>query len=378
MEMEQVTHAVVGNSIVKYLELEGVTNFSLPGAPLSEMRTTLRIPAVKIVICGIPDIMAYKGADHVCGQKVTAFEKELEKAAEIPSVILCTFYPARSLRSSQWGIVHRLNSKICKLNAAKGEGTPNVTRGVFGRQTGSSELYFKKEKLMDEAHPGKELADAMSECIKQFIWTRIRNREARGVLELRRNMPEQDLRRRLEGQRERRLSPVERQEREREDGRRERSNETGARARSTTRKPDLVDRKAELRRNRDDREEEIRREVKAEMEKEIEAVRAKYREIRNQRLEENDQKYRRDVEDLELEEERLEHSERQERHRRRDRHSREEETRFRSRDSRDEVEEERSEQQESHRGRDRHRREEETRFRTRDIRDDVPRKLYRN
>ena len=87
--------------------------------------------------------------------------------------------------------MHRLNSKICKLNAAKGEGTPNVTRGVFGRQMGSSELYFKKEKLMDEAHPGKELADAMSECSKQFIWTRIRNREARGVLELRRNMPEQ-------------------------------------------------------------------------------------------------------------------------------------------------------------------------------------------
>ena len=95
MEMEQVTDAVVGNSIVKDLELEGVTNISLPGAPLSEMRTTPRIPAVKIVICRIPDIMAFKGADHVCGQKVTAFEKELERAAEIPSVILCTFYLPR-------------------------------------------------------------------------------------------------------------------------------------------------------------------------------------------------------------------------------------------------------------------------------------------
>ena len=51
---------------------------------------------------------------------------------------------------------------------------------------------------MDEDHPGKELADAMSECIKQFIWTRLKNREARGVLELRRILPEQDLRRRLE------------------------------------------------------------------------------------------------------------------------------------------------------------------------------------
>ena len=75
---------------------------------------------------------------------------------------------------------------------------------------GSSELYFKKEKLMDEDHPGKELADAMSECIKQFIWTRLKNREARGVLELRRILPVQDLRRRLEGQRGRRSSLVER------------------------------------------------------------------------------------------------------------------------------------------------------------------------
>ena len=78
-----------------------------------------------------------------------------------------------------------------------------------------------------------------------------------------------------------------------------------------TRKPDLVYRKAELRRNRDEREEEIRRKVKAEMEEEIEAKRAKYREIRNQRLEENDQEYIRDVKDLELEEERAERSEHQ-------------------------------------------------------------------
>ena len=78
-----------------------------------------------------------------------------------------------------------------------------------------------------------------------------------------------------------------------------------------TRKPDLVYRKAELRRNRDEREEEIRRKVKAGMEEEIEAKRAKYREIRNQRLEENDQEYIRDVKDLELEEERAERSEHQ-------------------------------------------------------------------
>ena len=53
---------------------------------------------------------------------------------------------------------------------------------------------------MDEDHPGNDMADAMSECIKQFIWTRLKNREARGVLELQRILPGQDLRR-LEGQR---------------------------------------------------------------------------------------------------------------------------------------------------------------------------------
>ena len=71
-------------------------------------------------------------------------------------------------------------------------------------QMGSSDLYFKKAKLMDEAHPAKELAVAMSECIKQFILTMIRNREAREVLELQKNVPEQDLRGRLDGQRDKR------------------------------------------------------------------------------------------------------------------------------------------------------------------------------
>ena len=71
-------------------------------------------------------------------------------------------------------------------------------------QTGSSDLYFKKEKLMNKAHPAKELAVAMSECIKQFILIMIRNREAREVLELQKNVPEQDVRRRLDGQRDKR------------------------------------------------------------------------------------------------------------------------------------------------------------------------------
>ena len=94
--------------------------------------------------------MAYKDADHVSEHIVTAFEKELERAAEVLTMIQCSFNPAIRLRPSQWGIVH--HSKICKLKAAKGEGTPAVTKGVSGRQMGSHELYLKKEKLMDEAH----------------------------------------------------------------------------------------------------------------------------------------------------------------------------------------------------------------------------------
>ena len=146
IKMEQVAQAMIGNSIVRYLELEGFTNHNLPGAPLSEMRTLLRIPAVKFTInWWIPDIIVHKGAVHVCKHKVTAFEKELAKAAEVAMVILCPFYPAGSLRPTQWGIVHRLNNlKIYKLNSAKGEGMPAVTKGVFGRRMGSNELHFKK------------------------------------------------------------------------------------------------------------------------------------------------------------------------------------------------------------------------------------------
>lgn len=38
---------MIENSIVRYLELEGFTNYNLPGAPLSGMTTIHRIPEEK-------------------------------------------------------------------------------------------------------------------------------------------------------------------------------------------------------------------------------------------------------------------------------------------------------------------------------------------
>ena len=165
------------------------------------------------------------------GQKVTAFDKELERAAEVLSVILCPFYPARSLRPSQWGIVHHLNSKISKLNAAKGEGTRNVTRAYLAGKWAAENFILKRKNSW--MRPTQELADAMSKCIELFIWTRIKNREASV------GSPKEHAQTRYEKEigwteRERKSSPVERQERERDDGKREKSNETGARGRSLT------------------------------------------------------------------------------------------------------------------------------------------------
>lgn len=76
---------------------------------------------MKIVITGILDVMAEIGADRVNSDKVTQYERELTRASGLPGVILCSFYPTGSLRSSQWGIVNRLNPKICELSAAKGK-----------------------------------------------------------------------------------------------------------------------------------------------------------------------------------------------------------------------------------------------------------------
>lgn len=159
---------MVGNSIVRYLNIENVEQICLPGKTLSDMKEELKRDGVKIVICGIPDIMPDRDATRVCGELVSAFERELTRASDQPGVILCPFYPPRALAHRQWGIVHRLNMLICELNSKKGRGTPPVVSNVFGRsRTGG--LYFSEHRLRDNAHPSQELAGCMSAAITRFI-----------------------------------------------------------------------------------------------------------------------------------------------------------------------------------------------------------------
>ena len=85
---------------------------------------------------------------------------------------------------------------------------------------------------MDEAHPGKEVADAISECIKQFIWTNNNEqgsqRSVRGPKEHTRTRFDNEIRR---TEREVISNGKTGKTRAREKVRRKRSNETGARGR---------------------------------------------------------------------------------------------------------------------------------------------------
>lgn len=327
--MEPTRHIVIGNSIVRHLPLEGVTKFSFSGSPLSGMRRELQRAAVKIVVSGIPDIIRDSGDDHVNGPMVTAYEAELRRAAAIPTVILCPFYPTRSLRPSQWGVVHRLNQLICQLNAEKGEGTPAIVSGLFGKQRGSKDLYFRREKLVDEAHPGARLAESMAGIIKEFIWCRTRQRELRGALEFREELRHgkrkgEDLRTRMSSRKEDGDGEVgveiREEVREKVIGP-ERDKEVPAETRRQ--------RRTLLRSERDRREEDILEDVQREMESELEALRERYRETKAKRLEENDRWYRRRLDDLDQEIREEEEA--------RDRPRREREGGFRGRDIRQDV-----------------------------------------
>jgi len=160
--MDQKKWIIVGNSIVGRLQVEGITSIVRPGKVLEQMREEMEWKAMKIVITGIPDIMAYKGADHVNGRKIEEYKKELEKVSRKGNVVLCPFYPTEALKHSQWGIVQNINRYICELNAQQQLGTPNIVAGLFGRERYNDRLYFKSEKLEDGVHPGEKLAEEMS------------------------------------------------------------------------------------------------------------------------------------------------------------------------------------------------------------------------
>ena len=57
---------------------------------------------------------------------------------------------------------------ICRLNAQKGEGTPAMTTKVIGRQSDGAP-FFKAARLIVEAHPDIELAEEMSEVLKEWL-----------------------------------------------------------------------------------------------------------------------------------------------------------------------------------------------------------------
>ena len=173
--MEQA-YTIIGNSIVNYIDVEGVGKDCFPGKTLRQMREGLEMPGTKIVTAGIPDVMSYRGATHVDGELVSSFEKELDCASRMPGVILCPFYPPRSLVAHQWGIIQRLNQRICRLNAEKGEGTPALIQGLFGRSRGGR-LFFREDRLADEAHPSCELANELSTVLRNYIRQRSRGRE---------------------------------------------------------------------------------------------------------------------------------------------------------------------------------------------------------
>jgi hypothetical protein len=310
-----MAYVLVGNSIVDRLRTEGLTRISMSGKRLQDMREELDLAGIKIVISGIPDIMASKGADHVDGSKVTEYEEELDRASSKQGVILCPFYPPKSLRPSQWGVVHRLNQRICNLNARKGEGTPALIHNLFGRAR-NGDLYFESDQLADDAHPSAELARRMSATLYQYVQRRRSNRaDLREILEKRRDSQD----RTKSGNEE----ATERQERSRT---RDSQDTEDERARLITRESEQLE---EARAQRRQKEEEIRSRLERQLHMELDGNEKEYRKRVNKIREEREQA-----------EDRLRDREREAERRRRARSERErsyDESPMRNRDIREDV-----------------------------------------
>ena len=335
-------YVVIGNSIVRYLDLPDIDTLSFPGHTLFQMRQHLERPGTKLLVSGIPDILR-RGETHAAGPMIVAYERTLREMAQRTDVILCPFYPPRSLSPEHWGIVNRLNHLICDLNSRNDEGTPCLTAGVFGRQANSRDLYFRPEKLRDEAHPGRHLATQMSETIKLFIRTRERRQGERGEARVAVIREGEDARARIEANREHERRQVRQEPRVREEREEPRRDIVREEENRQIRQEPVVRRnREELRRERDREEENIRRSNREEMERALEEVRTEYGERRHRLLEQNNRTYQQRMDELEREEEDREREERQQRERDRDRIRREaqaerEEPRFRNRDIRENV-----------------------------------------
>ena len=223
---------IIGNSIVRDLQVEEVARITMPGKKLAQMRDELELPnCLKLVVSGIPDIIPFPGARRVSGTMVSAYEEELMQASNIPGVVLCPFYPPRALERGQWGVVHRLNSRMCELNARRGYGTPATVRGLFGRGTHGN-FYFNDARLRDGVHPGPELAAELSAALASFVdQRRQRIADLRGVLDRRGQDREEGQRRqdrqdRQEGERRQDRQEGERRQ-DRQEGERRQDRQVG-------------------------------------------------------------------------------------------------------------------------------------------------------
>ena len=191
--MERIT--IIGNSIVDYIEVAGVEKICRRGATLHRMmRDIENREGVKLIVSGIPDIFE-RGSPVAAGPLIALYERDLERVSALPGVVLCPMYPVRSMIERQWDIVLRLNRKMCNLNAIKGEGTPAITKNVIGRARNGG-AFFNANRLMSEAHPNSELAVEMSGVLQEWIENRrrradLRERIARGQEEERERRQEE-------------------------------------------------------------------------------------------------------------------------------------------------------------------------------------------
>lgn len=78
--------------------------------------------------------MAYKDADHVSGHIVTAFEKELERAAEVLTMIQCSFNPANKAKTEPVG--HSTPLKNMQTESSERRGHARSHQGRIGQADG--------------------------------------------------------------------------------------------------------------------------------------------------------------------------------------------------------------------------------------------------
>ena len=187
--MDQIT--IIGNSVVDYLEVAGVRKVCRRGATLDRLKREIAgCEGLKLIVSGIPDIFE-RGGSAAMGPLIALYERDLEYVSALPGAVLCPMYPVRSIEARQLDIILRLNRKMCELNAAKGEGTPAITKNIVGRAR-NGVAFFNASRLRDEAHPSQELATEMSGVLREWIDNRRRRIDLRERIARRREAEQEE------------------------------------------------------------------------------------------------------------------------------------------------------------------------------------------